>query len=470
MSASESSSHLRLLLTLATASGLSLLLKYTLSKEAANELKANLKYGFCGQNEICVSRLPVERQRNGSLSNLLGLFHERDAQVTVLANELVSSKKSWKALDNRPSFLELQTQNLQPSRWQKLRSADGSYEFFARSGTDISRNTLITLLVLSNARSIYEYSDSSGYRAAFGSWIGQWYINWRAGKQAVVTLRPHDSHSPASDVYPPTFSARVDRCVQMMAGVVIDANSPQSFSVAFPGRLAPGNYQLEYQKNGFGLSHGSRHLYNMNGGKVFEIDFLFPRPIDKVNQQDEVCLRLPSTREDAFVWLQVPPQEYKILEEALDKLPWANLSWSMHRGMRDLLLACARDRMDQSRSLLAEQLRDSAASNHTLLVEGGWNSDFARSGMAEMAASAVLAGRGNSGDAVRVVTALAEQIHKGTTEQRDRTLFWRSRRRADGLRRGPDEVVALVKCFVLEWSQDFNYQMYHQLPLNLLLG
>lgn len=29
------------------------------------------------------------------------------------------------------------------------------------------------------------------------------------------------------------------------------------------------------------------------------------------------------------------------------------------------------------------------------------------------------------------------------------------------------DVVALVKCFVLEWSTDFDYQMYHDLPLTM---
>lgn len=164
------------------------------------------------------------------------------------------------------------------------------------NGVSISRTTLITLLILSDARIIHEFSDSSGYRASLGSWTGQWYINWRVGSPAIVTLRPHDSHTPATDVYPPTFSARVDKCVQMMTGVIVHPTQPETLRVAFPGRMPPGRYRLEHQSKGFALSHGAQHMYNMNGGKVFEIDFLFPRPLQSYGSDpyDEVKLQLPS--------------------------------------------------------------------------------------------------------------------------------------------------------------------------------
>lgn len=483
MSTNDVASRLLPVLALAATAGVALRLVTTSGseKQIINGIKANLKDGFCGQNEILISRLPLAGSNMGSCGTLLGLFHEHDAQVTVHEDCLVSSKKSWKAVKgglNHSRTLLSMNMLSRGAQAQKLRSADGSYEYNTMLGhadgtyaTYIDRATLMTLLILSNARTIYEFSDSNGYRGAFGSWTGQWYINWRAGQPAIVTLKPHDSHSPATDVYAPTFPARVDRCVQMMAGIVVDATAPQSFSVAFPGRLTPGNYRLECQESGFGLSHGSRHIYNMNGGKVFEIDFLFPRPIEENHDdKEDVYLKLPSSREDGFVGLEVPLKEYRMLEEALDKLPWANLSWSMHRGMRDLLLGCARDRMNQHRITLAQILRDAAKEYHMQLVQRGWNSNFAKCQMGNMAANAVLAGRGNSGDAVRIVTALAEQIHGGTTQQRDTTTFWRSGGPQQETRLEPDEIIALVKCFVLEWSQDFNYQMYHQLPITLLFG
>jgi hypothetical protein len=60
----------------------------------------------------------------------------------------------------------------------------------------------------------------------------------------------------------------------MMAGVVVHpSKGAQFFAVAFPGRMETGKYFLEHQANGFALSHGARHIYNMNGGKVFEAAF-----------------------------------------------------------------------------------------------------------------------------------------------------------------------------------------------------
>lgn len=33
-----------------------------------------------------------------------------------------------------------------------------------------------------------------------------------------------------------------------------------------------------------------------------------------------------------------------------------------------------------------------------------------------------------------------------------------------------DDIVALTKVFVLEWSQELDYQLYHDLPVELLLA
>ncbi|KAL5428779.1 hypothetical protein PMIN04_000646 [Paraphaeosphaeria minitans] len=370
---------------------------------------ASLKDGFCGHNNILISRLPLPQASPSSwgLLTLVRLFHEHDAQVTVRGDTLVSSKKSWADLETGPRYsrvlgtvpnLRSFSSDAQP---RKLRSADGSYDVYdtARGhGTHavrINRATLINILVLSNARAIYEYSDASGYRGAFGSWTGQRYIDWRAGQPAVVTLRPHDSHAPTTDVYPPAFPARVGRCVRMMAGVVVDAASPESFGAAFPGRLAPDRYRLKHRRNGFGLSHGSRHTYNMNGGKVFEIDFLFPEPVLEMDAQgaggwraprSSICLALPSLSGDDGVEVDVSWQDEKTLSKALDRLPWTNLSWSMHRGMRDLLLAVAHESMEQHRDTLARSLRDAAQTYHAQLVCSGWDGDFAKKRMGEMAA------------------------------------------------------------------------------------
>jgi hypothetical protein len=91
--------------------------------------------------------------------------------------------------------------------------------------------------------------------------------------------------------------------------------------------------------------------------------------------------------------------------------------------------------------------------------------------MADIAASAVLAGQGNSGDAVRVVTEIAAIICDGNMSRLDETHFWRSPSPEPcSPTLSPQTVVALVKCFVLEWSMELDYQMYHDLPIEMYLG
>lgn len=94
--------------------------------------------------------------------------------------------------------------------------------------------------------------------------------------------------------------------------------------------------------------------------------------------------------------------------------------------------------------------------------------------MADMASSAVLAGSGNSGDVVRIVTdiALLWWGHSTRMADLDATTFWRSPRSwtKSSSSLEPMAVVALVKCFVMEWSNELDYQMYHDLPMELFLG
>lgn len=126
-------------------------------------------------------------------------------------------------------------------------------------------------------------------------------------------------------------------------------------------------------------------------------------------------------------------------------------------------MAFSQKTMDTYRQVLAQQLQHAAIDFSNALVDAGWEHDSVQNYMGNMAASAVLAKRGNSGDAVRIVTALAGEIHGGSLNELDETTFWRERsskpKIVDSL--DPDTVVALVKCFVLEWSIDFDYQMYH---------
>lgn len=364
----------------------------------------------------------------------------------------------------------------------------------------ISRTTLITLFCVTNARPVFRYSSASGHRAAYASYCGQWRIEWPIGDVARVYFSAHDSHQLSKDVYPPSFQVRVDKSLQMLAGVIEARKSNgEYFRCAFSGRKPGGEYILRYAAKGFGGAHGSRHLYNMLGGNVNDVDFLTMKRVQTTTTTtpttDMHTIHLPS-REDEDedgknnVTLYIPEAESGILNEALDCLPWSTMSWSIHRGLRDILVAFAKQRMDLHRSQLADALRYAVAQWPERLVARGWDARFVRDRMADMAASGVLAERGDSGDVVRIVTDIAlvwRQSQCGSNSSSnlssgsvlDETMFWRRSGCGQqscgvgvgvGLVANAMDVIALVKCFVLEWSNELDYQMYHDLPMELFLG
>ena len=439
--------------------------------------------GFCGLNVIGVSRLPTEEPGKASWTAILAIFHEVAPALgsshiactatiprsgTIQSNHMLE-KSEFCAID----MLDMESavgSSYSSTPWKSL----STRQLTLHESTTcivISRTTLITLLILCNGRTMFRYSDASGHRAAYSSYCGHWYINWPLGKAAVANFAPHDSHQASTDVYPPMFRVRVDRCVNMVAGIVTSPDM-QTFQCAFPGRKSPGVWVLNYQVKGFPGAHGSRHLYNQQGGIVYNVDLLLMRPTGPETSNDDLTLELPSTDKDKNVFLRIPQPEQKILERALDSLPWSSLSWSIHRGLRDILVAFAKPTMDYYRESLASSLRTAALKHADRLEVMGWTSSFVKNSMADLAANSVLAGSGNSGDSVRVVTDIALLLCSSKTSDIDETWFWRKERfnvNDGGTSLSADALIALIKVFVLEWSIDFDYQMYHDLPTEVLL-
>jgi hypothetical protein len=155
---------------------------------------------------------------------------------------------------------------------------------------------------------------------------------WPLGKEAMVQFSPHDSHTSGKDVYPPAFPVNVKAVIDMAAGIVSDGH----MSVAYPGRKKGGFFTLTWHEKGYPGSHGSRHLCNMMGGAVYSVDKLFMRPDGLRSQSASDFVVNPS---DDSVVLRIPDKELSIVAWTLDHLPWTNVSWSMHRGLKDILLA-----------------------------------------------------------------------------------------------------------------------------------
>ncbi|KNG89355.1 hypothetical protein ANOM_002669 [Aspergillus nomiae NRRL 13137] len=438
-------------------------------------ITASLSDGFCGQMTIAVSRLPLTQPTGqAAWSVLLAVLHPtssstiRDAREKpkILAEGSTVKAECIVTVNPKSGVI------LVDDGWGNL-PLHPLVKHKLTTCTIISRTTLMALFCITNARPTFRHSGSSGHRAAYATYCGQWRVKWPIGDLARVYFTAHDSHTLAKDVYPTTFDRRVDRCLQIFAGV-IDAQMRTTFKCAFPGRKPSGRWVLKYAVKGFGGAHSGRHLYNMIGGNVTDVDFLFMKAVTVETEglQDMPLLRLPNSHTaDIDVSLYVPATEAAILNRALDCLPWSSLSWSIHRGLRDILVAFAKDRMDQWRGQLAETLRHVVERWPERLDTKGWNPQFVRDNMTDMAASAVLAGSGNSGDVVRVVTDIALTLWDGGVSALDETTFWRSSHpQSSASYLSPLVVIALVKCFVLEWSTDLDYQMYHDLPLEMYLG
>jgi hypothetical protein len=211
----------------------------------------------------------------------------------------------------------------------------------------------------------------------------------------------------------------------------------------------------------------------MMGGHANGVDYLFLKALQSDSDCSKGTVLYQPSAEDGdgrHITLHVPEREVAVLNEALDRLLWASLSWSTHRGLRDILLAFSKEKMNRYRSHLAETLRRAVAQWPDRLVDRGWNYRFVENATADIAASAALAGQGNSGDAVRVVTDIAVVLWDRDVNDMDESQFWRCATpepRSSAL--SPPTVVALVKCFVLEWSKDLDYQMYPDLPRDMCL-
>ena len=451
-------------------------------------IRARLNEGLCGYRHIAMSRLPIGPTGTASWTVCLSIFHEttyfeRNEKRRMRFPVGKNGNSSLGAVGEDDGSRQLQKRS--QASWLSL-----PVRSLARKGSSaciiIDRTTLMILLSATNASQGFRYSDAAGYRAAFYSYSGVWYLEWPLGGAALVRFAPHESHSLATDVYPRMFHRRVDKCIQMTAGV-IESVGHVSFRCAFPGRKATGRYILQHQKKGFTTAHGARHLYNMIGGKVSEVEMLHVRRIGFLDTSDCLSLDLPSLEKNEWVTMLVPPKENRILAQALDCLPWDSCSWSVHRGLRDILLAFARPVLDGFRRTLAFQLRRTVNRNKDILRARGWAKDFVDGSMGDLAVSTVLAGGGQSGDSVRVVTDIASLLWSGDVTTMDETQFWSDPDRATPSERSTsrsimegdgddldendelpaDTVIALIKCIILEWSTDFDYRMYDDLPKDL---
>ena len=270
-----------------------------------------------------------------------------------------------------------------------------------------------------------------------------------------------------------------------MAVGVIDCGvdvEGKSLKVAFAGRKRPGLYVLKLLPKRFGAQRSAADLYNMLGGEAHQVDFFFRERIytspPAVQFQRE--LTVPSLVDETSSIIYVGQPEAFAIADCLDHLPWSPLAWSIHRGMKDILVAYALPYMVAYREPLAEALRLAVNTHSYALRHRGWDPQFIRDHMADQAASAILGDDRCSGDVCRIVAAIAELLCGKGQPDLDRTIFWSQHLDLPSAQDlataqmvhdtlAPDTTVALVKAFFVWWSHDFDYEVYHKLPLRIIV-
>lgn len=225
------------------------------------------------------------------------------------------------------------------------------------------------------------------------------------------------------------------------------------------------------------------------GSTQYELDFLLRSPLHKDDTAPGGSLelsiptpdldenRMPHKRygrressHESSPILYVPECEEKKLAKAIDCLPWGSLSW---------LIAYEKNVMDIHRVALANTLKITLTLHPQELEERGWNSRFMLNQMANSVTTAIVQTDGDSADTVRIVTDVALLCCSDMSEaDLDETKFWKkcvgkttkSEPLPESTMLDSDSVAALVKNFVLAWSNELHHRLYEMLPFELLVS
>lgn len=185
----------------------------------------------------------------------------------------------------------------------------------------ISRSTLTTIIILLNARMDLQHCNGSGFRCAYSTYCGQFYVSRPIAQEALVTFAPYDFDDVATDVFPSSFAQRVGPCGNMVCGII---SAPSSgLQVAFCSRKPAGEYVLQIVVKGYLGSHASRPLYMLMGGHAHEVDYMCAAVISPARtpldtHQAYITLDLPSSDTLGPVRMHLPTLEHNTSDRMLE--------------------------------------------------------------------------------------------------------------------------------------------------------
>ena len=132
-------------------------------------IAANMADGFCKTQVLHVTRIPTTPPGKAGWSILLSMFHTENTAPPPLTPTPGDNDMAEKGAARRPKTAA----DDHFGDWDYLET-----QSLIRHKSDacvvISRTTLITILILTNARPVFQYSDAPGFRAGYASYCGQW--------------------------------------------------------------------------------------------------------------------------------------------------------------------------------------------------------------------------------------------------------------------------------------------------------
>ncbi len=434
---------------------------------------------------LYLSRRPTTQVGVATWTVLLAVFHPHPSEQPKYENvsepNPVEGKGASSALEithgsSRPSPSAEKPVVRKP--WHKTLNSKPLIFHRDVACNEISRLTLISFILLSQARELYRYDGAAGLRIGFASYNGFYQIEWPLGQRPTLRFEAHEDYQRGKDAFPICFARRPRKCNEMAVGVIdrgVDV-AGKPLKVAFAGRKKPGVYVLKLLPKRFGAQRSAAGLYDMLGGESHGVDFFFREQMNTTAPIPEYKRKLtvPSLVDDQPSTIYVAHSEAAALADCLDYLPWSPLAWSIHRGMKDILVSYAKPYMEAYRKPLADALRAAVTTHTYALRHRGWEPTFTREHMADQAASAILGDDRCSGDVCRIVGAITELLCDKGQVDLDHTKFWVQHLTLpseQGIQEAlsPDTMAALVKAFFVWWSHDFDYEVYHKLPLRIIV-
>ena len=356
------------------------------------------------------------------------------------------------------------------------------------ASTMIDSTTLVVFILLSQMTMEYRHDGPMGVSITFVGYTGKLRI--KSGAETVVEYEQFRDVQKGHNPYPISFPRKPRDCVHMGLGIV-DRNPEDK--VAFDDRQPSDGrgYTITLQRKGYHGQSYANDVYDLMGGHSRDVDFLAFKPIEGSHEMRnlyEFCT------EGGYSFF-LDQDMCMIIADCLDKLPWSVLGWSIHEGMRDILLGFASASLDLYRQELAVLFRMAAKTYADNLIAKEWKEGFVRTRMPDIVGAA-FDNRLKSGNVCRVIAALAEEIwehglptttttttmtaitaYQSTDAITKPTHFWREQLQhplgsmARPMKKSldPDAIVALTKAYFLKCSYEFDYRVYHKLPQKMTM-